>query len=169
MNLSSGIAFNALRLEQVDDAKLVILTVAAGIFAPHDPPQAFINRWWQLLTDVDGFAEAYALPDGLFLVATDDGRVIGTGALRRLDEQTAELKRMWLLEAYQGRGIGYGLFQSLVEFGRAAGYQRVRLTASDRSTRALAFYRRVGFRTIDLPRVDDDDVSMELEWGQFDD
>ena len=110
----------------LDAAKRVILGVAARLFAPEEA-DGFVERWWLRLTDVDDWPRVYGPPRGTFLVALDGGRVVGTGAVRPIDDETAELKRMWLLEAYQGRGIGYRLFTVLAEFARAAHHTPQRL------------------------------------------
>ena len=67
------------------------------------------------------------------------------GAIRRLDAQAAELRRMWLLEAYHGQGIGYRLLQELMAFARGQGYQRMVLMTGVVQERAICFYQRVGF------------------------
>ena len=79
---------------------------------------------------------------GLFLVALDGDTIIGSGALRRLDSDTAELKRMWLLEDYHGRGIGYQIITLVFDFARAHAYTRIRLQSGPQQTRALSFYRQ---------------------------
>ena len=117
----------------LDAAKRVILGVAARLFQP-DGADAFVERWWLRLTDVDDWPRVYGPPRGTFLVALVDGRLVGTGAIRPIDNETAELKRMWLLEAYQGRGIGY---------------RRIWLsTDAIEQSRAVRFYERLGFRPI---------------------
>lgn len=83
-------------------ARELILGVAARLFQS-DATAVFIARHGHTLEDVDNFQRDYNPPVGLFLVALDGGRLIGTGAIRRLDDETAELRRMWLLEPYQGR------------------------------------------------------------------
>src|SRR5579885_1214636 len=46
-------------------------------------------------------------PRGTFLVVrADDGNAVGCGALKLLDPQTAEIKRMWIAPEARGRGIG---------------------------------------------------------------
>ena len=143
----------------LDAAKQVILSVAAGLFAPDDRTE-FIERWWDGLPDVDDWARVYGPPRGTFLVALDGERIIGTGAIRPINEETAELKRMWLLEAYHGRGIGYRLINELFHFARAAGYRRVWLsTDKDVQTRAIRFYERLGFQPIP-PYNDSDDTAF---------
>ena len=141
----------------VDAAKRVILGVAARLFEP-DKADGFIERWWLRLTDVDDWGHVYGPPRGTFLVALAGGQVIGTGAIRPIDDETAELKRMWLLEAYHGRGIGYRLYSLLAEFARAAGYRRIWLsTDAIAQSRAVRFYERLGFEKIP-PYSDDGDT-----------
>lgn len=143
-------------------AKRVMLTVAAGIFDPDHPAATFVNRHSAALSDVDDYQQQYSPPAGLFLVAVDGNEIIGTGAIRRLSDDTAELRRMWLLEAYHGRSIGYRLAQGLFAFARAAGYRRVRLSTSAVQQRAIRFYERLGFSPIERYRDTDDEVFMEL-------
>ena len=149
--------------DDVPEAKTMMLTVSAGIFAPDHPAAAFINRYGKALGDVDDFQRQYGPPGGTFLVATNGATIIGTGAIRRLDDRTAELRRMWLLPASHGRGIGFRLAQELLAFARAAGYHFVRLSTSDVQTRAIHFYERLGFYRIPRYRDTDDEVFMEMQ------
>lgn len=142
-------------------AKQVMLTVAAGIFAPDHPAASFANRQSAPMSDVDDFERHYGPPGGAFLVAADGGIVIGTGAIRRIDDETAELRRMWMLADYHGRGIGYRLATELLAFARAAGYRRVRLSTDAQQQRAIGFYQRLGFYPIERYRDTDDDVFLE--------
>ena len=144
----------------LDAAKRVILGVAARLFQP-DRADAFVERWWLRLTDVDDWPRVYGPPRGTFLVALVDGRLVGTGAIRPIDDDTAELKRMWLLEAYQGRGIGYRLFSLLSQFARAAGYRQMWLSTDNIvQSRAVRFYERLGFRPIPSYGDEEDTIFM---------
>lgn len=145
------------------EAKTMMLTVAAGIFEPHHPAATFINRYGAALSDVDDFQNQYGPPSGAFLVAVQGERIIGTGAIRRIDDETAELRRMWLLPEYHGRGVGYRLATALLEFARSAGYHYVRLSTSAVQTRAIGFYKRLGFYPIERYRDTDDEIFLELD------
>ena len=144
----------------LDAAKRVILGVAARLFEPQ-APDGFVAQWWLRLTDVDDWPRVYGPPRGTFLVALDGGRLIGTGAVRPIDDETAELKRMWLLEAYQGRGIGYRLFTLLAAFARDAGYRQMWLSTDPIvQSKAVRFYERLGFQPIAAYDDSDDTVFM---------
>lgn len=160
--MNAGVTIRRMQPGDLAAAKRMMLTVAAGIFQPDHPAATFINRYGAALSDVDDFQNQYGPPGGQFLVAVDGEEVIGTGAIRRLDDVTAELRRMWLLPAYHGRGIGYRLATELFAFARAAGYRRVRLSTSAVQDRAIRFYERLGFRPIPPYRDTDDEIFLEL-------
>ncbi len=110
------------------------------------------------------FQSEYLDRQGLFLVVLDQQRIIGTGALRRLDGDIAELKRLWLLEAYHGQGIGNRLVQALLDFARSMSYKHIRLQTDIRSVRAIRFYQRLGFQPVACASDDPEDVCMELSF-----
>lgn len=70
---------------------------------------------------------------------------------------------MWLLEPYQGQGIGYRLWLELRAFALSAGYRRIRLTTDDENVRARAFYERLGFVRMTPPGTAGEDIHMEKE------
>ena len=154
-----------MRPEQVAEAKQVIYTVAHEVFHDKDTLEesiAYYESSWTL-KDVEDFEHSYMENGGTFLVTTDRGRIIGTGALRRLEDTVGEIKRLWLLPEYQGRGLGYRMMTRLLEAAREQGYTKLRLeTSSSYQRRAYQFYQRLGF--YDIPRFGDDpdDVAMEM-------
>ncbi len=93
----------------------------------------------------------------------DEGRIIGTGALRKLEEGVGEIKRVWLLPEYQGQGLGYRMMQALIDMARQKGYAKLRLETSPAyQQRAYKFYKKLGFYEIPRYGDDPDDVGMEL-------
>lgn len=102
------------------------------------------------LLDYLNLPQSYRENGGIFLVAVDDGAVVGTGGIRRYQDGIAELKRMWLLKSYRGRGIGKALMGRLVAFAREAGYQRIwlELGTPDIQPEALGLYQSFGFHPI---------------------
>ena len=87
-------------------------------------------------------------PHGAFLVVRIDGSPGGCGAVRRLDENVAEIKRMWVDPGYRGRGIARRLLMELEASARELGCDVVRLDTSAHLTEALALYRRSGYADI---------------------
>ena len=92
-------------------------------------------------------------PSGSFLIVRLDGRAIGCGAVRKLDETTAEIKRMWIDPAVRGRGVGRRLLAALESAAARLGCRLVRLDTSSHLPEALGLYRSTGYSEI-LPYND---------------
>lgn len=58
---------------------------------------------------------------------TLDGTLVGTGAIKRLDAQHAELKSMRTAAAFRGKGIAKQVLLHILEQSRALGLQRLSL------------------------------------------
>jgi putative acetyltransferase len=149
---------------QINEAKYVISAVAQRIFMPEKNVQEFYDILAQEgeLLDVDHYQQVYLEDRGLFLVVLDDDKVVGTGAVKKLDVKIAELKRLWLLEEYHGQRIGYQVVSRLLDFARAYEYEIVRLQTSQRQERAIHFYSKIGFYEIPSYRESMDEISMEI-------
>jgi putative acetyltransferase len=87
---------------------------------------------------------------GAFLVAYRDGAPVGCGAIRRLDADTAEVKRMYVAPEVRGQGLGRRLVAALVDEARRLGVQRLVLETGTRQHAALALYRATGFEETPL-------------------
>lgn len=85
------------------------------------------------------------LPAGRFLVATVGGCGRGCGGLRRRDDGTAELKRMWVAPDARRLGVGWALLQELERTAVELGFDRVVLETGARQPEALALYERAGY------------------------
>jgi putative acetyltransferase len=85
-------------------------------------------------------------PDrGAFLVASIEGEAVGCGAVRRLDDGVAEIKRMYVRPAARGRGTGAALLAALEAEARRLGVSRLVLETGDRQAEAIALYEHNGF------------------------
>ena len=85
---------------------------------------------------------------GAILLAEASGAVIGCVALRGLDEETCELKRLYVRPGTQGRGVGAMLVGGVIDRGRQLGYARMRLDTHISMLAAQALYVRFGFTEI---------------------
>jgi putative acetyltransferase len=88
--------------------------------------------------------------EGAFLVAYVDGTAVGCGAVRRLDDTTAELKRMYVVPSFRGRGIGRALVDALEREARQLGATKVVLETGTRLPAAVRLYEGMGYARIPL-------------------
>ena len=147
-------------------AKRVIYRVALDVFndvRPLDESIAFYEARGEL-KDMDNIEQSYFENGGIFLVTTEDDTIIGTGAIRNLEDGVCELKRLWLLTGFQGKGLGYRMIQELLSSAREQGYQRVRLeTDPIYQKRAIEFYKGLGFYEVPIPNAHpEEEILMEL-------
>ena len=70
---------------------------------------------------------------------------MGCGAIRRLDADTAEIKRMYVEPGARGQGVGRAVLAALEAEGRRLGVTRIMLETGERQVEALALYSRAGF------------------------
>lgn len=103
-----------------------------------------------------GFAEElarlpgdYAPPGGRLALALVDGQAAGCVALRRLEDERCEGKRLYVRPEFRGRGVGRALVEWIIAEARAAGYREMLGDTLPAMDRALAMYERMGFERIE--------------------
>lgn len=94
--------------------------------------------------DLDDIAASYA--GGVFLVAVNDGRLVGTGALLPEAAGVGRIVRMSVSAAERRRGIGRAVLRALIAAAAARGYTRIVLETTTTWADAIAFYEANGFR-----------------------
>ncbi|WP_303788124.1 GNAT family N-acetyltransferase [Ruminococcus flavefaciens] len=107
--------------------------------------------------DIDGnFAGFWCLFDGEDL--------IGTAAVKKLDETVCELKAMYLYKSYHGMGLGRKLAETAISFAKKNDFGEMVLDTVSTYERAIRLYEKLGFRLTE--RYNDNniaDVFMALE------
>jgi DNA-binding MarR family transcriptional regulator/GNAT superfamily N-acetyltransferase len=149
------------RLADALDSADRLLRAATTRIAPGDPTSApahtALTSYYDELARRfdDGFdpgeesLDAFRPPDGVLLLAVSDGKPVACGGLQRLDERTAEIKRMWVHEDWRGAGLGGRMLRALEHAAVDRGHAVVRLDTNSVLTDAVAMYRRAGYTDID--------------------
>jgi putative acetyltransferase len=95
--------------------------------------------------ELNSLPAMYGPPRGALLLARVEGVSVGCVSLRDLGDGIAEMKPMYVLPSFQGKGIGKLLTDRFVETARDLGYAAIRLDTIPLLGKAVALYRNRGF------------------------
>ena len=59
----------------------------------------------------------YSMPEGRLLLAFYDDQPAGCVALKKIDDRSCEMKRMFVYPEFHGNGIGYSLSKAIIVLG----------------------------------------------------
>lgn len=116
--------------------------------------------------ELAGLPGDYAAPEGRFVLATRAGQAAGCAALRKIDGEVCEMKRLYVRPQFRGKGLGRVLAERIISDARAIGYKWLRLdTVEPVMKTAVAMYRSLGFHEISPYRTNpiEGALYMELE------
>jgi putative acetyltransferase len=132
--------------------------VASYVIGPDDPDAEDVRA---LLDGHLRFAHTHSPPEDVYALESSalrgdaitfcsvrcEGRLLGVGALRRLDATHAELKSMHTAEPTRGRGVGRMMLDHLLALARTRGYRQVSLETGTMAAfaPARALYVSAGF------------------------
>ena len=103
--------------------------------------------------EVASLPGAYTPPEGRLLLAVEDrsgspGDAIGCVGLRKLEQDTCEMKRLYVRSEFRGKGAARKLVEGLIGEARSIGYRRLVLDTLPSMEAAHKLYRTLGFREI---------------------
>lgn len=104
--------------------------------------------------EVNCMSQHYLLENhSQYLVALLDGQVVGGGGIAPFMDYAdiCELKKLFLLPAAQGLGIGKALSQACLAFATEQGYQQCYLDTLSSMQTAIRLYEKLGFKHLEQP------------------
>jgi ribosomal protein S18 acetylase RimI-like enzyme len=90
----------------------------------------------------------YARPGGVVLIAWDGDEAAGAIAYRMVEPGVCEMKRLYVRDAFRGRGVGRELAQELIDDARGRGYRTMLLDTLASMSMARSLYRDLGFAPV---------------------
>jgi GNAT superfamily N-acetyltransferase len=82
------------------------------------------------------------------VIAYDDGIPVGCGALKKYDELTGEIKRMFVLSSYRGKGIASRILKELETWAEELGFRELILETGKTQAPAINLYERNNYKVI---------------------
>jgi len=114
--------------------------------------KAWIEKYF-VMEDIDKYVltnpeEVILKNGGEILFAICNHKVIGTVALKKVNNTTMELTKMAVDEAFQGHGAGTILCKSAIEKAKELQLRKVVLYTQSALKPALSIYKKLGFKEI---------------------
>ncbi|MGD2158216.1 MAG: GNAT family N-acetyltransferase [Anaerolineales bacterium] len=100
-------------------------------------------------------------PDGRVTLVTFESELVGLGCLRKIGEEIAEIKRMYVRPSFRGRGIGRELLEYLFCEAELLGYKTIRLDSARFMDVAHSLYRSFGFK--DVKPYSESEIPEEIQ------
>jgi ribosomal protein S18 acetylase RimI-like enzyme len=100
-------------------------------------------------TELISLPGKYSPPRGCLLLAWDGDRAVGCVALRPIDDNVCEMKRLYVHPDVRAQHVGRRLAERILQEGRAIGYRSMCLDTLSSMSSALHLYYDLGFRPIE--------------------
>lgn len=118
------------------DFKMLVHLLDQDLASRDGDEHAFYNQF----NSIDGLQHCIVLHEG--------SNAVGCGAIKVQDIVTAEVKRMYVLETYRGRGLATQILNNLESWAKEIGYKRCVLETGIRQPEAIALYEKNGYKRI---------------------
>jgi GNAT superfamily N-acetyltransferase len=96
--------------------------------------------------ELEHLTSEYAPPTGAFLLAEENGVHIGCVGLRQFSDGIGEIKRLYVIPAARGRGVGRLLAKGIVAAAKQLGYNRLLLDTLPSMKEAQSLYVSLRFK-----------------------
>jgi ribosomal protein S18 acetylase RimI-like enzyme len=133
---------------QYEPAAAADIPAVRGLFLEYADSLGFDLTFQGFDAELASLPGKYAAPEGALIIARHDGAACACVALRRIDAECCEMKRLYVQPAKRGLGIGRQLVERILDAARERGYRRMRLDTLASMKSAVALYRSFGFRDI---------------------
>lgn len=95
--------------------------------------------------EIETLPKKYNKPEGIIYIAFCDGYPSGSVALRRLDSNRCEMKRLYVRDEFRKLGIGKMLSLKTIEYAKKIGYKYIMLDTLEKLKEACNLYKSLGF------------------------
>ena len=111
---------------------------------------------WEFNFDVDhevdftmNNLDKFEKPDGRLLLVEVDGQIAGTISLRKIRDDSGEIKRMFVRPKFRGKKLGNLMIEEVIEVAKENGYSKLYLDTAQYMSSAVTLYKKFGFEEIE--------------------
>jgi len=99
--------------------------------------------------EISEIEEKYGLPKGRLYIASIDKKSVGCVALKKVDDEYCEMKRLYVRPGNRGKHIGKKLVEQIISDAKDIGYKHIRLDTFPFMESAIKMYKNYGFYEIE--------------------
>jgi GNAT superfamily N-acetyltransferase len=136
---------------------------AKNIIQQYADSLGFNLDFQQFDEEVNDLPSMYSAPNGAIILAYENETAVGCIALRKWNDTTAEIKRMYVLPSHRGKGVGKTLLETIEETAKTLGYRRLLLDTLSTMTTALHIYKNQGWSETTAYRFNPFDGAVFME------
>jgi len=92
----------------------------------------------------------FSPPHGRLMLAKEEGQTAGIACMKKIREDTCEIKRIYVRPGYRGKKIGQKLLDQLIQSVKEIGYSKILLDSARFMKEAHSLYRSAGFKEIEI-------------------
>ena len=151
------------RIELVVPGKEEMIKTVKDLFNEYAESLDFSLCFQGFDEELAGLPGEYGPPYGRLLLAFHDNDRAGCAALRRIDETTCEMKRLYLRPQFRGSGFGKRMAAEIIKMAQEIGYERMRLDTAPTMREAISLYHSLGFKEIGPYRDNPIDGAIFME------
>lgn len=129
------------RLDMIEDVKQLFLEYAISLKVD--------LAFQDFESEIKLLPGKYGPPHGVLIIALVDDNAAGCIALRKISEDTCEMKRLYVRDDYKGLGIGKNLIKMILKDASRLNYDYIRLDTLPTMKKAQELYTSLGFYDIE--------------------
>jgi len=99
-------------------------------------------------SELEHLGDKYGLPNGRLYIVKVDNEVAGCIGLRKIDNESCEMKRLYVRPIFRGYNIANKLVKTVIEDAKRIGYKRMLLDTLPFLEGAIHLYKKFGFYQI---------------------
>ncbi|MCA0362820.1 MAG: GNAT family N-acetyltransferase [Bacteroidetes bacterium] len=121
------------------------IEVIRGLFTEYQEFLGISLCFQDFQKELDELPGKYDEPEGSIWIAENNGTAVGCVALKKLESEICEMKRLYVKPEFQGLGIGKNLIEICLTEAKLKGYLKMKLDTLKRLEKAVNSYLKFGF------------------------
>lgn len=113
--------------------------------------------------DITDIPKYYTENNGDFEVIEFKGEIIGSYGIYKIDEETCELRKMYLKKEFQGLGLGNIMLENSLKLAINLNYKKITLQTNSVLYKAVKLYQKYGFEEFEEEVCERCDLAMVRE------